>query len=172
MGFVISPETKVGDLLNEIPGAEEVLISIAPKFKALKNPVLRRTVAKVATLEQAARVAGMQPNELVRALREALGIAGGGDLNGAQGFSEGGPEPDWLSNEPAVILDADAMLGAGETPIAKVSSLFTELESGAVIAVSAGFEPAPMIDAVRKKGHEVYVQKMNEDDWTVWVRKS
>ncbi len=125
MGFVISPETKVGDLLNEIPEAEEALIAIAPKFKALKNPVLRRTVAKVATLEQAARVAGMQTGELVMALREALGVEVGGDLNGA-GTSEGGVEPEWLSSEPAATLDAESMLSAGETPIAKVSSLFKE----------------------------------------------
>ena len=62
---VIGPETRVGDLLDAYPEAEQVLIGIAPQFKALRNPVLRRTVARVATLEQAARVAGMSARELV-----------------------------------------------------------------------------------------------------------
>ena len=172
MEFVITPETKVGDLLDEIPEAEDALISIAPKFKALKNPVLRRTVAKVATLEQAARVAGMQTNDLVLALREALGVEVGVDLSGGAGVAEGGIEPDWVSNEPAAILDADAMLAAGETPIAKVSSLFKEMDPGAVIAVTADFQPAPLIDAMRKKGHEVYVGKPDGDAWKVWVKKA
>jgi len=170
MGFVISPETKVGDLLNEIPEAEEALIAIAPKFKALKNPVLRRTVAKVATLEQAARVAGMQTGELVMALREALGVEVGGDLSGA-GTSEGGVEPEWLSSEPAAALDAESMLSAGETPIAKVSSMLHGMESGSVIGVTAGFQPAPLIDALRSKGHEVFVRREDDEKWLVWVRK-
>ncbi len=44
--FSIGPETRVADLLDAHPEAEEILIAIAPQFKALKNPVLRRTVAQ------------------------------------------------------------------------------------------------------------------------------
>ncbi len=83
--MIISPETKVGDLLDAYPEAEAALIAIAPKFKALKNPVLRRTVAKVATLEQAARVADMPVNELVRSLRQALGQDAGEIESGGAG---------------------------------------------------------------------------------------
>ena len=62
--FTIGPETRVADVLEAHPEAEEILIAIAPQFKAMKNPVLRRTVARVATLEQAAKVAGIQAREL------------------------------------------------------------------------------------------------------------
>ena len=57
--LMITPETRVGALLDAHPELEVTLIGIAPTFKALKNPVLRRTVAKVATLEQAARIADL-----------------------------------------------------------------------------------------------------------------
>ncbi|MDH3814086.1 MAG: DUF1858 domain-containing protein, partial [Acidobacteriota bacterium] len=67
--FTIGPETRVAELLEAHPEAEEVLIGIAPQFKALKNPVLRRTVARVATLEQAAKVAGLRARDLVLQLR-------------------------------------------------------------------------------------------------------
>ncbi|MHC4830644.1 MAG: DUF1858 domain-containing protein [Planctomycetota bacterium] len=42
----ITPETKVAQLLQHYPELEETLIAMAPAFKKLRNPVLRRSVAK------------------------------------------------------------------------------------------------------------------------------
>ena len=50
--FTISPKTKVGELLDAYPELEQLLMAMSPAFEKLKNPVLRRTVAKVATLQQ------------------------------------------------------------------------------------------------------------------------
>ena len=55
----ITPATKVAELLESWPELEEALVAQAPAFRRLKNPVLRRTVARVATLEQAAGVGGI-----------------------------------------------------------------------------------------------------------------
>ena len=48
--LIITPKTKVLELIETYPELEDVLIEYAPAFKNLKNPVLRRTVAKIATL--------------------------------------------------------------------------------------------------------------------------
>ena len=55
----INPSTKVNDLLNAYPELEETLIGIAPPFKKLKNPMLRKSVAKVATLKHISAVGGI-----------------------------------------------------------------------------------------------------------------
>ena len=55
----IDESTKVAALLDSYPELEDVLIGIAPPFKKLRNPILRRSVAKVASLRQAAAVARM-----------------------------------------------------------------------------------------------------------------
>ncbi len=47
----ITPSVTVYALLEAYPELEEVLIGIAPPFKKLKNPFLRRSVAKVATIK-------------------------------------------------------------------------------------------------------------------------
>jgi len=73
--LAITPATRVAELLEAYPDLEELLIQQAPAFKALKNPILRRTVAKVATLEKAAQVAGIPARQLVSALRQAVGQA-------------------------------------------------------------------------------------------------
>ena len=71
--LAITPHTTVGDLLAAYPELEAVLIARSPAFARLKNPVLRRTIAKVATLAQAANIAVMPPVDLVNELRRAVG---------------------------------------------------------------------------------------------------
>jgi hypothetical protein len=62
--FPILPSTKVAALLERYPELEDVLIGLAPPFKKLKNPLLRKGVAKVASLKHAAAVGGMPVNDL------------------------------------------------------------------------------------------------------------
>ncbi|HJZ98426.1 MAG TPA: DUF1858 domain-containing protein, partial [Candidatus Solibacter sp.] len=71
MSVAIEPGTRIGSLLDAYPELEEVLIGMAATFEKLRNPVLRKTVGKVATLEQAAKIGGVGLRELVSRLREA-----------------------------------------------------------------------------------------------------
>jgi hypothetical protein len=167
----ISPESKVGDLLDAFPEAEAALIAIAPKFKALKNPVLRRTVAKVATLEQAAKVADMPVNELVRALRKALGQDTGEIEGGATVAAGSGDAPAWIAGGAGREFDADAMLARGEPPLGQVSATLAGMAAGEVLLVRSTFQAAPLIDAMKAKGHEAFIRKIGEDSWDAWVRK-
>lgn len=169
-GIVVTPETRVGQLLDAHPELEETLISVAPQFQALKNPVLRRTVAKVATLEQAARVADIPVNELVRRVREALGHGAGG-AGADEAPREPGAAPGWIDDQPARVFDADVMLAEGSPPIGEISRALFGLATGETVLVRASFEPAPLIDALRGKGHEVFSRKGAGDSWEAWVRK-
>ena len=63
--FSILPSTKVGALLDRYPELEGILIRLTPVFKKLRNPFLRKGVAKVASLKHAAAVAGVPVNDLV-----------------------------------------------------------------------------------------------------------
>ena len=69
----ITPNVTVHNLLKVYPELEDVLIGIAPRFQKLKNPLLRMTVAKVATLKQAAFVGGVPLDDLINILRRAVG---------------------------------------------------------------------------------------------------
>lgn len=166
----IGPETRVAEVLDAHPEAEEILIAIAPQFKALKNPVLRRTVARVATLEQAAKVAGIPVRDLVLKLREELGIKGGGEIFETEG-SVAVEAPAWVSLEAEATIDGGVLLDSGETPIARASVALAHMSSGEVLVVSAPFQPAPLIDSLRAKGHEVYAREESDSTWRVWIRK-
>lgn len=170
--IMINPETKVGALLEAYPEAEAALIEIAPQFKALKNPVLRRTVAKVATLEQAARVAGMNTRDLVQRLRNALGVEDG-ELEGGSVSASGDDDlPGWVHLDAAVTIDAGALLDSGETPVGVVSKALAETVDGEVLVIGAPFQPAPLIDALRERGHEVVASADDGGAWKVWVRRT
>lgn len=64
----LGPQTKVHDLLEEHPYLLDWLAGYAPEFAKLKNPVLFNTVARVATLEAAAALAGRPVEELLDAI--------------------------------------------------------------------------------------------------------
>ena len=57
--LTITPDSKIGELLEAYPDLESTLLRLSPAFRHLKNPVLRRTVAKVASLRQVAAVGGV-----------------------------------------------------------------------------------------------------------------
>ena len=62
----LSVKTKIDDLLKQYPYLVDFLITLSPKFKNLTNPVLRKTVGKIATLEKAAAIGGLDADELDR----------------------------------------------------------------------------------------------------------
>ena len=65
MSLPIGPETTVGAMIEAYPELESVLVEMAPAFAKLRNPVVRRTVAKVATLEQAAKIGGISLQAMI-----------------------------------------------------------------------------------------------------------
>lgn len=63
----ITPETKVGAVLARYPEALEIFIKRG--FTPLRNPVLRQTMARAITIEQACRREDVDMNELLDELR-------------------------------------------------------------------------------------------------------
>jgi DUF438 domain-containing protein len=66
----LSPKTKVNDVIAKYPFLKDYLIGVNPEFKMLDNPLMRRTVGRLASLGRAAMIGGMD----VKALLD--GIAG------------------------------------------------------------------------------------------------
>ena len=60
-------------LIETWPQLEDVLIDYVPAFSKLKNPVLRKTVAKIATLQQAATIGNVKVEDLINRLRKEVG---------------------------------------------------------------------------------------------------
>jgi len=152
----IDPDTTVGALLEAYPEAEAVLVEMAPAFAKLRNPVVRRTVAKVATLEQAAKIGGVSLHTLIRKLRECTG-QDSAEVPGAACGGESDTAPVWVVNGRVVEeVDAEAMLERGVHPIGKIREAVKGLGAGEVVVLRAPFRPEPLIDTMRRSGALVY----------------
>jgi hypothetical protein len=105
----ITKDTRVAELLRDYPETEELLINMAPPFKKLRNPLLRRSVARVATLSQAAGVARLPASVLVDRLRDAVGQApvGGSEDDDIEYF---GARPTWFDGAAVVTLLDESQL--------------------------------------------------------------
>jgi hypothetical protein len=172
----ITPATKVAELLEHYPELETVLIGLAPPFEKLRNPILRRTVARVASLEQASAIAGLSVRELVVALRRAAGQpvepagAGGREVGPAgaahtcamassQPCAPGGVG---TSLSPAgaggvTTIDADALLAAGEVPLKPIFDAAAGLAPGERLQVLVSFRPVPLMERLAERGYQCEV---------------
>ncbi len=172
MTSLVTGDTRVGALLDAHPELQAVLVALSPEFKRLENPILRRTVARVATLAQAARIADLPVPALVNALRRALGQP---ELSHPDDAAPAREEeaPAWAASTPTVRLDAEAILARGATPVAEVAAQLATVSPGEIVAITAPFYPAPLVDAMRAKGHEVFARRLPHapERWEVLLRR-
>lgn len=161
--IIISPKTKVGELLDAFPQLEDVLLQLSPSFAKLKNPILRKTVARVASLQQAAIVGGLKVDELVNRLRKEVG----------QDLFSGGAEnaqylvafpPDWFdATRIAQRFDVSSIINDGGSPMADILSLAQKLQPGEILEIKTPFVPAPIIDMLRDKGFKSFSLQNGEE---------
>jgi hypothetical protein len=154
--LLILPTTKIAALLDRYPQLEEVLIELAPPFKKLKNPFLRRGVAHVASLRQAAAVAGLPVAKVVNTLRAAVGQppipSDAADERAAYFFAQ----PDWFDAARIVHSIDESAADPDKMPIAEVLQRATLLQAGEILELVTHYLPAPGIDVMKSKGYRVW----------------
>ncbi len=153
----IVPQTRIHELLQAYPELEAVLIEAAPVFAKLKNPVLRRTVARVATIAQAAVMAGMAPSELTDRLRRAAGLEPLPRGSEAAPIAEAGiAPPDWTAGPIALSLDADRVVEEGNHPLTRLRAAMAAGTPGRVFEIRSSFPPVPLVEVLRREGRDTW----------------
>jgi uncharacterized protein (DUF2249 family) len=161
----ITPDTKLASLLNEFPQLEETLVQLSPAFAKLRNPLLRNTIARVATLRQVAEVGGIPLADLINTLRKTAGLP-------VIAVTEQGPasRPDWMdASTPVQSFDAREMLASGGHPLNRVLSEIATLHPGERYELITPFTPAPLIEAVRKKGFRVWSETEGDESIRTFI---
>jgi hypothetical protein len=168
--IIISPKTKVLQLIETYPELEDVLINYVPAFKKLKNPILRKTVAKIATLQQAASIGNVKVGDLINHLRQEVGQElMTSEINNPYNTRQ----PDWF-NEANIVqeLDVREMLAAGEHPVNQVMADLKKLPENTIYKMIAPFLPAPLIDKASSIEVKHWVVKEKEDLFIIYFSKS
>jgi len=152
----IQPHCKLFDVLNAYPALEEHIMGLAPPFKNLRNPVLRKTVGKLATLERIAAVGKIDVYEFVNSLRQTVGQDPITQERASVAPDRTADSPAWVSGEPAHTINGNAMLERGEHPLQLVNQLMQELPDGRHLLLETAFAPLPLIDAMEKQRYQVF----------------
>lgn len=153
----INLHIKVSDLLDAYPHLEGTLLELSPAFSKLRNPILRRTVAKVTTLQQAAKVAGISPILLLETLRQAAGLPINNSNESIDIDNEQKDKPEWFEKMNITIrFDARPIIESGENPMQEIIRLSKELQNNQIMELTAPFKPVPIMDLLKSKGFEVW----------------
>jgi len=166
----IKLDTTIATLLNDYDGMKDILISINPKFKKLNNPILRRTLAKLATVKQAAIIGNMDPMDLLNKLRVAVGQP---EITNAKSQEETEQEelPAWAKKKAAITINANEILDADKNPLAVANKSLKSLKSGEILEIIADFKPEPLIEEFKKQGYKVASYQESEDKFVSKILK-
>jgi len=165
--LIITPRTKIYDLLEVYPQLEDILIDLAPPFKKLKNPVLRKTITRITNLKQAATIGDINVEELINKLREEVG------QEDIRGFDEtqtkyNTDQPEWFDEKNiATTIDIRDMLNQGEQPVHEVLAAIKKLEKNRILKVIAPFLPAPLIDKSISMDYKHWLDKKSDNEYFI-----
>lgn len=165
----ITPQTLIGDLLENYPELENKLIEIAPVFSKLKNPILRRTIAKVTTLKQASVIGGVSVAELINKLRKEVNQ---NEINIESESKMNIEKPSWIKKENIKFeYDATLDLENGIHPAGKVTKEILQLNDDDIYLLITPFIPAPLIKIVEEKGFTVFTEKQSDTSIYNYIKK-
>lgn len=157
----INPNTTVYNLLDIYPELEDVLISMAPPFKKLKNPFLRKSIAKIATLKHAATVGGIDLDEMISILRKKVGQPMLDETYDITNYL--GAQPNWYHIDKVVrSINESTVKDDKKMTITLLLKQAKDLQHGEIIELITSFIPAPGIDLMNKKGFKCWTKKENK----------
>lgn len=167
----ITPELKVYKFLEDYPELEPVLIAMAPEFSKLTNPFLRKTIARVTSLAQAAAVAHIPASSLVNRLRLQVGLP---ELEATQVEirAYGGAKPEWCSGPVKSTHDAREAILKGQMPLADILQELQRHASGEVYLLITPVLPAPLLEKIKEQDFESYTEKLAEQHYLSWIRRA
>jgi uncharacterized protein (DUF2249 family) len=154
--------------LEAYPELEETLISSAPEFKKLQNPILRKTITRITNISQAATIGGLNVEELVNKLRTKVG------QGNIEQIDESGTKyvtacPGWFKAESIVnTIDIREMLSRDEQPVHEVLAAIKKLDKGEILEIVAPFIPAPLLDKSLSLEYKHWLENKGEGEYRVY----
>lgn len=175
--MVIRGSDPVTAVLRRCDALLDVFVRLSPVFERLRDPEMGKVMSRLVTVDQAARMAGIDGDELVRRLNATLGgqepttveeqemtarTMDPAPAAGMPGVLEG------MAMEKVVEVDVREDLRAGREPFSRIMAAMKEVPEGGALALRAIFEPVPLYAVLAKRGLCHYTEQLAADDWRVW----
>ncbi|HET7564046.1 MAG TPA: DUF2249 domain-containing protein [Gemmatimonadaceae bacterium] len=196
MSTTTARPVRASDKVSEVLARDEQLVEVfvhhSPHFAKLRTPGMRRVMARLVTVEQAAHICGAKPSALVRELNHALGF----DHDLASTETHGAPPRQsdtqhtmashkphdtdagerhvprvtnpWQQGAPIIELDVRDDLRKGHEPFSRIMAAVGALREGEALCLRATFEPVPLFAVMQKRGYDHFAERLDTDDWRIW----
>jgi len=162
----INEKTKISDLIKHNEESIDAIVSINKMFKKLKNPVLRKILAKRVSISDAAKVGGAKVEDFYRILKplgfevETEKIEKEEKPNTQNNFIK----MDVNKIDPSTIVELDVRdeIAGGNDPFVIIMDAIKKLPEGNTLKLINVFEPVPLINKLNKKGYESFVDSSQD----------
>jgi TusA-related sulfurtransferase len=171
---------RLGDRISAVLARDarmlDVFLAASPAFAHLRNPILRKTTAKLATVEHAARIAGVDAEDLLARLNGALA---------GEPIRVQPPRPAHaatasvlpaklarLAEDAVIDCDVREDLRTGREPFGRILAAARAVREGQALRLRAIFEPAPLYQVLGRQGFEHFTERLADDDWRVWFLRA
>ncbi|MCK6648448.1 MAG: DUF2249 domain-containing protein [Bacteroidia bacterium] len=168
----IYPTTKISEIINENKEAINAIASINSHFLKLKNPILRKILASRVTLADAAKIGGVQIEQMYKVLEE-IGFV----IDDSKSFAEVKPDGNTYEHlfkevdmKNIFELDVREMIAAGKDPFNVIMNALKDLPTHRTLKLVNTFEPLPLINILKKKGYAYYTIKEAESLFITYFR--
>ena len=163
--MLINEKTKIAALLKHHPDALEAIVSIAPDFKKLRNPILRKLMAGRTSISMASKVGGCSPEDFFKVLAP-LGFEVDDSAVLVEDKVDNTPLPEYLTSldkSQKKEFDVRQILASGQDPLRAIQEKVRDLKNNEVLVIINNFEPVPLIKLLEKQGFLSHVNYINED---------
>lgn len=160
----INVNTKIAAILKQHPGALEIIISIAPKFNKLRNPLLRKLMASRTSISMASKAGGCSVDDFFEKLKPLGFVADKTVQVKKEEISNTVPPFVKTINETQTAeLDVRPVIESGKDPFHIIMDKIKQLKRGEVLKLTNSFEPVPLIQILSKQGFDYYVETINDN---------
>jgi uncharacterized protein (DUF2249 family) len=156
--MIINAQTKISALIKANPECIDVIASINPHFKKLKNPILRRVLAKRVSIEDAARIGNTTIQVFFDKLQSiGFTIEENNPVN--LQASKNKNMSDFYKTDKLIKLDVRPDIQSGQDPFQRIMRAIKALNEDEVLQVINIFEPIPLISLLQSKGYATFVER-------------
>ena len=154
----INKNTKISDLIKYNPDVIDTIATINKHFSKLKNPILRKLLAPRVSIEDAAKIGGVDVDVLLDRL-SSIGFEVERETEDTPAAASGESSGDAFEGKEIVVLDAREDLNKGFDPFNSIMKALKQLKENQALKIINTFEPLPLIKILKEKGYDFKVER-------------
>lgn len=160
---------KISEVIRTYPSLVDELVAINPTFRMLRNPVMRRVQSRLVTVAQAAEIANLSPELLVRRLNVAVGLD---EPDDRASTTEARPAerdtPPWVGSVPITrTLDVRPLQREGREPFSDIMEAARQVPNGEGFRLLNTFEPVPLYGVLGARGFVHWARQVEPEQWEI-----